>query len=131
MQMFTAISPNLLVADVEQSIAFYALLGFEMLARVPENGKPQFAIVKEGAVSIMLQDKKSVEADLPFRFTQNPPGGVLLYMDVENVEEIRSRIDGKAQIVKDIHSTFYGTNELVISDPDQFLLVFAEDQKKS
>lgn len=129
--MFTAISPNLLVADVEQSLAFYALLGFQEMARVPEQGRPQFAIVREGAVSLMLQDKKSAATDLPFPFAQAAPAGVLLYMDVENVEEVRSRINGKARIVKDIHSTFYGTHELVIADPDQFLLVFAEDIKKS
>ena len=127
--MFKALSPNILVSDVEQSISFYSILGFEKIAQVPDHGKPQWAMLKGGGVSIMLQDKKSAESDLPFRYTNGQNAGVLLYFDVENVDDIRSKIDGKALIIKEIHSTFYGTNELIIADPDHFLLIFAEDKK--
>ena len=127
--MFKALSPNILVADVEQSVAFYALLGFEKVTQMPEQGKPQWAMITADEVTIMLEDKKSAEGDLPFRYTNGQNAGVLLYIDVEDVEEIRAKIDGKALIVKDIHSTFYGTNELIVADPDQFLLIFAEDKK--
>jgi hypothetical protein len=127
--MFKALSPNILVSDVEQSIAFYSLLGFEKLTQVPEHGKPQWAMLKANEVNIMIQDKKSAEGDLPFRYTNGQNAGILLYMDVENVEELRTKIDGKALIIKDIHSTFYGTNELIIADPDNYLLIFAEDKK--
>jgi len=127
--MFKALSPNILVADVEQSVAFYALLGFEKVTQMPEQGKPQWAMITADEVTIMLEDKKSAEGDLPFRYTNGQNAGVILYIDVEDVEEIRAKIDGKALIVKDIHSTFYGTNELIVADPDQFLLIFAEDKK--
>lgn len=127
--MFKALTPNLLVADVEASIEFYQLLGFEKLVQVPENGKPQWAMIQKDAVSIMLQEKRSAEMDLPFRYTNGQNAGALLYFDVENVEEVRSLISGKALIIKEIHSTFYGTNEFIISDPDHFLLIFAEDKK--
>jgi len=127
--MFKALSPTILVSDVEQSVAFYTLLGFEKLSQVPEHGKAQWAILKADEVSIMIQDKKSAEGDLPFRYTNGQNAGVLLYIDVENVEELRIKMDGKALIVKEIHSTFYGTNELIIADPDHYLLIFAEDKK--
>jgi uncharacterized glyoxalase superfamily protein PhnB len=127
--MFLALSPNLLVNDIEQSLAFYQNLGFEKINQVPENGKPQWAMLRGGTVGLMLQDKKSAVADLPFRYSHGENAGILLYFDVESVEEIRLRADGKAQIIKEIHSTFYGTNELVVADPDHNLLVFAEDKK--
>ena len=127
--MFKALTPNLLVADVEVSCDFYKILGFEKLAQVPEQGKPQWALIKRDDVSVMLQEKRSAEMDLPFRYTNGQNAGALLYFDVEDVEEIRNSIAGKALIVKEIHSTFYGTNELIIADPDHFLLIFAQDKK--
>jgi uncharacterized glyoxalase superfamily protein PhnB len=127
--MFKALSPNILVSDVEESIVFYSSLGFEKLNQVPEQGKAQWAMLKANEVTIMIQDKKSAEGDLPFRYTNGQNSGILLYIDVENVEEIRTKIDGKALIIKDIHSTFYGTNELIIADPNNYLLIFAEDKK--
>lgn len=127
--MFKALTPNLLVADVDQSTDFYQLLGFEKIAQVPEQGKPQWAMVKRDEVTIMLQDKKSAETDLPFRYTNGQNAGALLYFDVKDVEEIKSLLNGKVLVVKDIHSTFYGTNELMVADPDHYLLIFAEDKK--
>ncbi len=127
--MYKSLSPNLLVEDVEKSTEFYHMLGFEKVAQVPENGKPQWAMIKGGDVSIMLQEKKSAQFDLPFRFTQGQNAGAFLYIDVENVEELRSRIDGKVMVLKDIFSTFYGTHEFIISDPDHFVLIFAQDVK--
>jgi len=127
--MFKALSPNILVADVEKSIAFYELLGFEKIAQMPEHGKPQWAMMKEDQVTLMIQDKTSAESDLPFRYTNGQNAGVLLYCDVDDVDQLRSRIEGHALVVKEIHSTFYGTNEFVIADPDHFLLIFAEDKK--
>lgn len=127
--MFKALTPNLLVEDVTRSVDFYSMIGFEKILQVPEQGKPQWAMVKLDEVSLMLQEKKSAELDLPFRYTQGQHSGTLLYFDVEDVEAIRSMILGKALIIKEIHSTFYGTNEMIIADPDHFLLIFAEDKK--
>jgi hypothetical protein len=127
--MFKALTPNLLVSDVPNSIAFYGHLGFEKVSQVPEQGKPQWAMIRRDGVNLMLQEKRAAESDLPFRYTNGQNAGALLYFDVANVEEVRSMIAGKALIVKEIHSTFYGTNELIISDPDHFLIIFAEDVK--
>lgn len=127
--MFKALTPNLLVADVDQSVEFYQLLGFEKLAQVPEQGKPQWALIRRDEVLIMLQERRSAEGELPFRYTQGQNAGALMYFDVENVEEIKSMLNGKVLMVKDIHSTFYGTNEMMVADPDHYLLIFAEDKK--
>lgn len=127
--MFKALSPNILVADVEQSISFYEMLGFEKIAQVPEHGKAQWAMVKDDKVTLMIQSKSAAQYDLPFRYTNGQNAGALLYFDVDSVEELRNKIDGKALIVKEIHSTFYGTNEFMVADPDHFLLIFAEDTK--
>ena len=129
--MFKALSPNILVADVEASIAFYEHLGFQKLAQMPEQGKPQWAMLKDDQVTMMIQDKSSAESDLPLRYTNGQNAGAILYFDVENVEELRARIDGKALIVKEVHTTFHGTIEFMIADPDHFLLIFAEDKKES
>lgn len=129
--MFKALSPNILVADVEKSIAFYEMLGFVKIAQVPEQGKPQWAMVQADQVTIMIQEKASVDAEsgIPYPWIQAASSGVFLYIDVEDLEALRTTIDGKTPILKDIHSTFYGTHEMVVADPDQYILIFAEDQK--
>jgi uncharacterized glyoxalase superfamily protein PhnB len=39
---------------------------------------------------------------------------------------LRSRIDGKADIVEDLHDTFYGTREFTVRDCNGFWITFGQ-----
>ncbi len=126
---FKALTINLMVSDVQRSADFYALLfGFEAGLTLPGDDGLVFAMIKRDEVTIMLQSMKSFAEGLP-QYTNTPIGGtVLLYIDVEDVNAVyeKAHING-AEIVVDMHKTFYGTKEFTVKDCDGYLLSFAED----
>ena len=121
------LSPNLMVDDVNRTIDFYRdVLGFELIASVPEAGTLNWAMMKCGGVELMFQSWSSLGDDLPQLRKAMPPGPVLLYIDVESVQILRQQIEGKAALLKEIQVTFYGTKEFTIQDCNGFILAFAE-----
>jgi lactoylglutathione lyase len=121
------LTPNLMVENVNETMEFYTnVLGFEKVAIVPEEGTFDWAMMKCGAVEIMVQSRSSLGTDLPQLGTAVPPGPLTLYIDVENVPILRQQIDGKVTMVKDVQTTFYGTTEFTIQDCNGFLLTFAQ-----
>ena len=74
--MFSKITPNLMVGDVNEALAFYErVLGFRLVMGVPEgsqqivttrdnNAPLGFAILKRDEVELMLQSQQSLAAGL-------------------------------------------------------------------
>ena len=123
------ITPNLMVDDVNKSVSFYCdVLGFTVIATVPDTGKFDFAMIGKDSVTMMFQTLTSFTEALP-RFSGMKKGsGILLYFDVENLDEIYGKVkQSGAEIVVDLNTTFYGTREFTILDPDGYLVCFAED----
>jgi uncharacterized glyoxalase superfamily protein PhnB len=121
------LTPNLMVDDVNRTVDFYRdVLGFELLASVPEEGALDWGMMKCGTVELMFQSRSSLGNDLPQLKNAIPPGPVLLYIDVESVQILRQQIEGKATLLKEIAVTFYGTKEFTIQDCNGFILTFAE-----
>jgi uncharacterized glyoxalase superfamily protein PhnB len=48
------------------------------------------------------------------------------YTHVDDVDAMRSRIDGKAEIVEDLHDTFYGMREFIVRDCNGFWITFGQ-----
>lgn len=121
------LTPNLFVNDVNKTVEFYKnVLGFELVLKVPEEGQFDWAMIKCGGVELMIQSKASAVKDLP-EFGNQPIGGsLLLYIDVEDVVSLCSKVKAKTKIKKDLHDTFYGTKEFALYDGDGYLLVFAQ-----
>lgn len=121
------LTPNLIVDDVNRTVDFYRdVLGFELLASVPEEGTLDWGMMKCGSVELMFQSWSSLGNDLPQLKNAMPPGPIILYIDVESVQILRQRIEGKAMLLKEIQGTFYGTKEFTIQDCNGFILTFAE-----
>lgn len=121
------LTPNLMVDDVNRTIDFYRnVLGFELVASVPEEGTLNWGMVKCGNVELMFQSWSSLGNDLPQLKIAMPPGPVIFYVDVESVQILRQRIEGTATLLKQIQVTFYGTREFTIQDCNGFILTFAE-----
>lgn len=126
---FKALTPNLLVDNVNKSADFYEkTFGFKTLMSVPESGALDFAMIKLNDVTIMLQSIQSMAAEFPEFKGQDTGGTFMLYIDVENLDEVYEKAKlNKVEIFVEINKTFYGTREFTIKDPDGYLLIFAED----
>ena len=127
MPHFKKLTPNLLVASVERSLAFYVdTLGFARGMTVPEASPFAFASVTGGAVEIFLNDAATAVKEYP-AFAGKPLGATgTLYIEVEGVDALHDRIKSTVKIVMPIATQFYGMREFAIEDPDGYVLTFGE-----
>jgi lactoylglutathione lyase len=127
MPQFTKLTPNLLVASVERSLAFYVdVLGFERGMTVPDEGPFAFASVVGGPVEIFLNDAAGAVKEYP-GFAGKPLGCTgTLFIEVTGVDALHRQLEGKSTIVMPIETKFYGMREFAIQDPDGYIITFAE-----
>ncbi|MBS1912554.1 MAG: VOC family protein [Bacteroidetes bacterium] len=127
---FKKLTPNMVVHDVNATIDFYRdTLGFAVAASVPESGMFNWAMLTAGDITIMVQSLSSVHEaeDLPWFKLPEGNDGAIFYIDVDDVQELRDSVEGKAQMIVEMHTTFYGTMEFSILDPNGYILSFAQD----
>jgi lactoylglutathione lyase len=127
MPQFTKLTPNLLVASVERSLAFYvATLGFARGMTVPDASPFAFASVTAGAIEIFLNDAAGAVKEYP-GFAGKPLGCTgTLFVEVEGVDALHDRLKAAVTIVMPIETKFYGMREFAIEDPDGYVITFAE-----
>ena len=121
------LTPNLMVEDVNKTVDFYKnMLGFDVLATVPETGQLNWAMLKQGDVEMQFQTRASLSEEIP-AFKDRAIGGTLtLYIDVEDVTALHNALKDKVAIVQAMHTTFYGTQEFAIEDCNGFVLSFSQ-----
>jgi uncharacterized glyoxalase superfamily protein PhnB len=126
-QPFKKLTPNLLVADVERSLAFYVdVLGFERGMTVPEESPYVFASVTSGTVEVFLNDAAAAVKEYP-AFAGRPLGATgTMYIEVEGVDALHDRLKAIAKIVMPLVTQFYGVREFAFEDPDGYVITFAE-----
>lgn len=123
-----SISPNLLADNVNASVDFYTkYLGFTLIASVPETGEFGWAMVQRDTVTIMFQSLKSIEEDVPGLNLKKGASGTF-FIKMKGVDEMYNSVKGKVEIPMDMRTTFYGTREFIVKDPDGYLMMFAEDK---
>jgi uncharacterized glyoxalase superfamily protein PhnB len=124
---FSTITPNLVVADMARSVAFYRdLLGFALFQSVPDQAPYAFAWMKRDDTSVFLNALEAVREELP-EMASRPIGGTLgLFVLIAGIDALFTRLDGKAPVVMPMRTTFYGMREFAVTDPDGYILTFAE-----
>ena len=135
--MFSRITTNLVVPSVNEALDFYErILGFALVMAVPAgsqevvtarvgNAPLAFAIIRRDDVELMLQSRQSLLQDVP-ALKRRPGGGVVtLYIRVADVHKLYESIHEEATILKDLHTTFYGTEEFYVLDSNGYVLTFA------
>jgi uncharacterized glyoxalase superfamily protein PhnB len=123
-----SLSPNIFVDDMNQTIAFYKSIGFELIASVPETGDALiWCMMVNGSVTVMFQTFESLGEELPTISRQNG-GSLLLYIKLKKIREFFESIKDKVTILKPLEVTFYGATEFSISDNNNYVLTFAEDE---
>jgi len=134
---------NLMVADVNKTIDFYAeVLGFQHVMSVPmgseqvlfdySSSRPLvYALIKHGEVEIMLQEQKSLIENVPaFGGVQDIRSSAVLYFEVEDVVALAIKLKQHCSVVRDLHDTFYGMKEIYVKDINGYVLGFAQQQAR-
>jgi uncharacterized glyoxalase superfamily protein PhnB len=127
---FESLSPNLVVADVNKAVNYYTTtLGFALIASVPESGSFNWAMVMRDGITMMFQTLPSIQEDMPGLKIQAKGSLGTFYIKIKGVDAFYKELKGKADIVVEMRTTFYGAKEFAIKDQDGYFLCFAEDVK--
>ena len=129
---FSDVTPNLVVADVERSLAFYRdVLGFTVTATVPDSSPFAFAMLQRDTVGVFLNSHESVK-EYPALATR-PIGGTNTLFIVLEADDITGGIDAlfasispRATLFMGLKNQFYGMREFGIEDPDGYVIFFAQ-----
>ena len=127
MPQFKKLTPNLLVANVERSLAFYVdTLGFARGMTVPDASPFLFASVTSGGVEIFFNDAAAAVKEYP-AFAGKPIGATgTMFIELEGVDALHERISSSVTITMPLVNQFYGMREFAILDPDGYVITFAE-----
>jgi catechol 2,3-dioxygenase-like lactoylglutathione lyase family enzyme len=121
------LTPNLIVADVAVSVAFYRdVLGFGVGQTVPESAPYVFASVQSDSVEIFLNAPEPAVAEYP-AFKDRPIGGTLtLFIEVDNIRQAYESLKDRVHVVMPLETKWYGVTEFAFTDPDGYVITFAE-----
>ncbi len=127
MQMkHTKLTPNLIVADVSRSVAFYCdVLGFERGMSVPDEPPFVFASVTHGGIEIFFNQQKAAAEDLAV-FAGPIGGSLTLFIETDDLNAVYERAKkAGAPIAMEPKDQFYGMREFILRDPDGWMVQFA------
>jgi uncharacterized glyoxalase superfamily protein PhnB len=130
MPQFNKLTPNLLVVNVERSLAFYIdVLGFERGMTVPEQSPFVFASVTSGSVEMFFNDAATAVKEYP-AFAGKPIGATgTMFIEVDGsgtIDALHDRIKDRVTVTMRLVTQFYGMREFAIADPDGYVITFAQ-----
>jgi uncharacterized glyoxalase superfamily protein PhnB len=117
-----------MVEDVAATIDWYErALDAETIGQMPEGSDdPEWAQVRIGEVSIMFQQRASLEADLPSFEGTEIGASMTLYIDADDVRALYDELAGGADVALELRETAYGRREFAVTDPNGYVLWFGE-----
>jgi len=129
--MINKSTPILHVKNVEPSLKFWTeRFGFKTTIQVPEGDHIGFAAIENGSIELMFQTYEGMKAD-----ASNPlanaadQGPSFIFMEVPDINSVIEALKG-ADIVQDLHETFYGAKEVVAKEPGGHFVIFSQLPKK-
>lgn len=118
------ITVNLIVDSIEDALPFWVdRLGFHKTVEVPQGGRLAFVILDAEGVELMLQTRASLEEDVPDIAAAQYRS--VLYIRVSALDPIREALEGWPCAVPE-RTTDYGARELIVRDPSENVVFFAE-----
>ena len=124
------LTPVLIVDAIEPELDFWTgRLGFEKTVDVPEGDRLGFVILVRDGAEVMLQTWSSVEKDAGSAIPRRDSGAVALFLEVENFDALRSRLDG-LEVFAPERVTFYGMREIGVLAPSGHPVVLAASVKQ-
>ena len=125
----SSLTPNLIVADVGRSLAFYRdVLGFTVATTVPEASPYVFAILRSGPVEVYLNAPGPAIEEYP-SFKDRPIGGTLtLFVRIAGIRAAYEELKARVSVVRPLEKKWYGVTEFACTDPDGYVITFAEQE---
>lgn len=118
------LTPNLIVESIEACLPFWvSRLGFEKTLEVPDEERLGFVVLKHGTLELMLQSRSSLAKDVPE--IAGGPHRAVLYLEVADLAPIRDVLEGWPLVAPE-RTTFYGSRELIVRDPEGHVVFFAK-----
>jgi len=104
------------VPDVGATAAWYERIGFTIRAVNEEDGQVTWAAVRFGDGEFML--------NIGGRTSNAARREVDLYVSTDRVDELYERLNGRVEVVEQLHDTFYGMREFIVRDCNGFWITF-------
>jgi lactoylglutathione lyase len=127
------VTPNLLVADIDASLAFYRdRLGFAVVASVPDAPPPVFAWMQRDGTSVFLNARQPAIEEVPMWGDRPAGGSNSLFFTLEadtvadGIDALFASVSPHATVVMPLKDQFYGMREFGILDPDGYVVFFAQ-----
>jgi lactoylglutathione lyase len=126
--VFQKHTPNLVVRDLRKSLAFYRdLLGFSIIVTVPDQAPYIFTLLQRDGIALFLSDAAAVAKEPASTSEHVGKSGVALYFDVQGLRDLHKALKGAGvPVIAPIEKKFYGTTEFSVTDPDGYVVTFAE-----
>ena len=132
--IFNKLIPELSVRDIEKSKDFYInILGFELKY---ERVQDKFAFLEYKWAQIMIEEINNhwITGELSYPFGR----GINFQIETDEIENISARLkENNVEIFKDVFDSKYVAQdityiekELLVQDPDGYLLRFQQDNKE-
>ena len=125
--MINKSTPILHVKAVEPSLKFWnERFGFKTTIQVPEGDHIGFAAIDNDNVELMYQTYEGMKSDesnpLAAAVEQGPS---FIFMEVADINRVTSALK-RAEIVQELHETFYGAKEVVAKEPGGHFVIFSQ-----
>src|SRR5262249_47927974 len=112
--MLKKLTPVLYVESIEPCLSFWVdRLGFQKVAEVPEGDKLGFVLLSKDGIEVMYQSRASLAKDIPALSKGDLKSSTVLYIEVDNIDEVLSKLSG-VEIVVPKRKTFYGATEIFV-----------------
>ncbi len=123
---FNDVTPNLVVADLDRSLAFYRdVLGFTVVTTVPDQAPFVFAWMQRDTVSVFLNSEASARMK-----ASAGTNGLFITLQAEDVasgiDALFAAVKDRAPVTMELVDQFYGMREFAIKDPDGYMVIFAQ-----
>jgi uncharacterized glyoxalase superfamily protein PhnB len=125
-------TPIQIVDAVEPNLEFWETrMGYKRTAEVPPGAKQlDFVILEKDGLEVMLQTRKSIDADMASSKSGEHYKGnqTILYIEVDSLDEAARALKG-APIVMEPVDRPYGMRELAVKDPSGYTVCLAQQLK--
>jgi len=123
-----SLAPNIFTNNIQETVALYTLLGFEVTMSVPEKGDELvWVMMVNGSVTVMFQTYSSLADELP-EISRKNGSSLLLYITLKDIKGFFESVMDKVNVLKGLEKTFYGATEFSILDNNNYVLTFAEHE---
>lgn len=117
------LEPLLYVSNLQASVKFYCqVLRFDFGEYYPDESSATYAsILIDGNKLRLVQGGERI----PSFHKHGPCGsGIQLFVQVPNVDDVYSRVQGRVEVADEIEDKQWGDREFTVRDPDGYLISF-------